>query len=179
MIKISNRYLLVITLFIILLSCRSDLLLAQDDPFNEQDLFSEESLFTDDEMIVEDDSLLNSELEKELNKQSLGITGEVRTNTTYINYETGYDWIGMADEDKNLWTNVITGKIYFDLRLKNGIKSFLSLEGSYYPGGIEEIGTVENENNNSDKKYTDLGIKEFFLDATGRTGYISGLENNF
>ncbi len=137
----------------------------------EEELFSEENLFSED-MFVEEEQVLRDDVDDEIKEPRISVSGEVRASSTFTYYDSAYNWLETDNGNKGQLSNIISADIFFDVRLQNGIKSFLSLETSYFPEGIEEVILLNEELANqigipyiTTEKFTDIGLKEFFLDT--------------
>jgi hypothetical protein len=117
--------------------------LADDQPVNEDELFSGQ------DTMVEEETVVNNSVGDELKEKRISVTGEVNANTTFTRKLASRDWTALSTEDEGKLTNLIMVDFYTDIRLRGGIKSFLSVEAAYLP-----------EDNS-----TPLGIKEFFVDT--------------
>lgn len=155
----------------VVLSINGHWVYAEEDIFNEEELFSEDILFSEEGMIIEEETLISETVDEELNEKRIGVSGEVTARTVYTNYSSSDNWFGLEDKENQL-SNSIKADIFFDARLSDGSKGFLSLEASYYPQGITETIYLDEILSESigvekitTKKYTDLCVNEFFVDA--------------
>lgn len=140
--KIKKFGIVLLTVFLVLIY--SNLVLGEAE--------NEDELFSSDETMVSEAEVVKDEVTEELNQKKLTLSGEVNTSSTYSKYDYE-NWIGPYQKDD--FSNLIYSDLFFDYRMGNGFKSFLSLELSYFPEGeIEEK-----------EKKTDWEIKEFFVDA--------------
>jgi hypothetical protein len=132
--------------------------LAEDSSVNEDDLFGGEDTVVSQDQVVKDD------VEQDLKKTGLGVSGEVHASTTYTDYSDQKDWTGLGYLQPE-WSNLVYSDVFFDLRMKEGMKAFLSLEGSYNfnPGKTIEIENGYPREVEADK--ADAVVKELFMDA--------------
>jgi len=166
-----NRRIVLSVLVIVLLTLGGGNVILASDISLEEELFSEEDLFSED-IFVEEEQVLKNDVAEELNERRIGVSGEVNTATTFVSYDSAYDWLQTGKGKKGQLSNSISANVFFDVRLPNGIKSFLNLEASYFPEGVEEVIFLDEELANrtgisyiTTEKYTDLGLKEFFIDT--------------
>ena len=104
--------------------------------FSEDDLFDVDNLFMEEEMTIESVEESGERVDKVLNEESVSISGEVSTKSIY---GMKRDFIINGDSmNDNEMSNTISGNIYLDVRLKKGIKSFMSVGVDYYNGGEVE-----------------------------------------
>lgn len=113
----------------------------------------EGSMFGGDDTVVSGDQVVNDNADADIKKQGLGVSGIIDASSTYLNYSAADDWTGLGDPDRNL-SSLIYSDIFFDLRFRDGMKSFLSMEASYNPSPVDPA---------ADK--ADLALKEFFIDT--------------
>ena len=135
---------------------------------------NEDQLFSGDTMVSQD-SVVNNNTGDELKENHIGFSGEINTKTQGVNYLSGYDWTKSVMEDVGLYSvpdelsNQVNANFFMDIRLKKGVKGFLSLGVDYYPEGRDEINYVTLSDKTSlsfiSKKTMDIGIKEAFIDA--------------
>jgi hypothetical protein len=146
---------------------------AEDQPINEDELFSGQ------DTMVKEETVVNNNVGDELKEKRISVTGEVNADATFTRYLASRDWSGLGTEDQGKLSNQIKADFFADIRLKGGIKSFLSVEASYFPQGLAEVNEVDLSDATRDTlgldpddvllittyKYTDLSIKEFFVDT--------------
>jgi hypothetical protein len=106
----------------------------------------EDSLFGNGNM-VDSRKVVNDEVDAKLKQNRLGLTGELEAIYRRKQYES--NWLGVTG-DRTIEIKKLYGDLYFDGRLKNGFRTFLSLEGEYDP----------------DTEAQDWSVKELFFDAS-------------
>jgi hypothetical protein len=145
--------------------------LAEDHLFAEEDLFSEEALFSDDDFLVEEEAVVSTEVGAELNTNRVEVTGQAASTMTYSLCSPADGWSGLFKREEHGLDNLMSADFFVDIRLRNGIKSFLSLGLDYNPAGLEvdppQAGGdpgIEPQPN-KDELSTNYRLKEFFIDA--------------
>jgi len=128
---------------------------------------NEDELFAGADKIESQDKIVNDQVAKELNEKHIGFSGRVQTNSSYNDYKV--DLPGRGN-----FSNALTADFDLDIRLTNGVKSFMNFGVGYVPEGVERINVIEVYNPTTKlfdlqtqkiKEYTILGIREFFVDA--------------
>jgi len=140
--------------------------LAEDDPFVENNPFAEEDFFSDDDFLVEEATVVSTDVGAELNTKRVEVTGQAASAMTYSLYSSSNNWFGRDQEEHGL-ENLLTADFFVDIRLKDGIKSFLDFGVDYYPAGKDEssLAPGDETESSSSLQNTDFRLKEFFIDT--------------
>lgn len=156
--------------------------LAADHIFSAEDNFSAEDLFSADDYLVGEEEVVSTEVGAELNTKRVEVTGQAAGTMTYLLYSPSHDWFGPVREkpgssrEEHGLENLITADFFVDIRLKDGIKSFLSLGVDYYPAGREKSFSAGDEHHTYETQQragassgdTEYRLKEFFIDTNWR-----------
>ncbi|HHU52051.1 MAG TPA: hypothetical protein GXZ36_09565 [Firmicutes bacterium] len=159
--------------------------LAADHLFSAEDMFSAEDLFSADDYLVDEEEVVSAEVGAELNTKRVEVTGQAAGTMTYLLYSPSHDWFGPVREkygpsrEKHGLENLVAADFFVDIRLKDGIKSFLSLGVDYYPAGREKsfsVGKADSADDDnewqrvsaSSDENTEYRLKEFFIDTNWR-----------
>ncbi|MGM0508933.1 MAG: hypothetical protein ACQERZ_07160, partial [Fusobacteriota bacterium] len=157
---------------ILIMIIMTSFLNAQDDfGMGEDDMFSEEGMFSEDTVMVEEEDVVSDEIDI-VQEETLGISGTVETINGYSKSDLDKAWISTDELTENKVNNTIQGNIMMDVRLENGIKSFMNAALYYYPAGkakqkdidISQLGLDTDILPYEDEVITELILKEFFLD---------------
>lgn len=108
----------------------------------------EDQLFSETESIVEESEYVKETVDDELKEKRIGLSGEIKSDMNKWEYDRKYDWLGTGDKSKDSENRIITDFL-IDIRLDDGVKSFIDLELSYNPDKDDEF---------------DIDIKELFID---------------
>ncbi len=145
-------------------------------PVLAEDTTDEDQLFSED-MIVSEDQIVDDTTGDELKQKHIGFSGTINSSTAYTRFDPVYDLTELGGAEADQITSQTSADIFVDIRLQNWIKGFLSLGVNYYPQGVDELNTITLTDPaliaelNTDtllvtnKKYNDILIKEFFIDA--------------
>lgn len=141
-------------------------------PVFADDTTDETQLFSGEDTVVSQDTVVKDNVGDELKQKHIGFSGEIDTATTYTNFDPAYDWTGLGGQELS---NQISADLLLDIRLKQGIKGFLSAGVNYYPAGKDQELSLSDEEKkrlglNPDdvvttKQYTEFKINEFFVDT--------------
>lgn len=115
------------------------------------DYFSEESLFSGD-MFIEKEDVVMEEVDVELRKDALDISGNLTNIITYTQKNTEKNLLNFDEIPDNYFNVTSLANIFFDARFRNRVKVFLDLELFYDYNGA------------SDEGLTDGIINEAFID---------------
>ena len=157
--KSSFRWVFLLSFGLLLLAAGSTL--AADDLLFTDDLFSEEDLFSGDDFLVEEEAIVSTDVAAELNTKRVEVTGQVASTTSYSLYSSDDDWFreeSSSDGEVHRLTNQIGADFFVDIRLQDGVKSFLGLGTDYSPAG-------EVNGDPASAQTTQLRLKEFFIDT--------------
>ncbi|HOJ77736.1 MAG TPA: hypothetical protein PLZ08_09580 [Bacillota bacterium] len=110
----------------------------------------EAQLFSETDSIVEESAYVKETVDDELKEKRIGLSGEIKSDMSSWQYDQKYDWLGTGDKSKNSETVIITDFL-IDIRLEDGVKSFIDLELIYIPDKLK------------DEEF-DINIKELFID---------------
>ncbi len=157
--NISFRWVFLLGFGLLLFTASSTLaaedLLLGDDPFNIDDLFSS------DDFLVEEETVVSTDVGAELKAKRVEVTGQVSSTTAYSLSSPADHWqndgAGATREEHSLG-NQIGADFFVDIRLQDGVKSFIGLGLDYSPVGAEN--EVANASANMN-----LRLKEFFIDT--------------
>ncbi len=134
--------------------------------FADDETVNENNIFTGNDTVVSQDQVTKDNVDNELKENHLGFTGEISYDTTYCQFNRAYDMTGKI-QDNDVMSNLMSANLFMDVRLKQGVKGFLSAEIDYYsalnPTTKELLDLESDTNTNSD--YTDTKLKELFLDT--------------
>jgi hypothetical protein len=156
--------------------CFSALLLMQHHPvWADDQTVNEDEVFGGGDTVVSQDQVVKDNVDSELKENHIGFSGQISANMSYNNYNKSYDATGYI-KDSEVLSNYMTTDLFLDVRLKQGVKGFLSLEGNYYPSfseadlinyGVNSTSTdqTSTENQPTNSEYYTGGVKEFFIDA--------------
>jgi hypothetical protein len=136
--------------------------LAADDLLFGDDLFSVEELFSSDDFLIEEETVVNTDVGAELNRKSVEVTGQISNTTAYSLYSPADNWRGEipgSEPEEHSLGNQIGADFLVDIRLQDGVKSFLGFGLDYSP-----VGTAYNPAGAASSA-TDLQLKEFFIDV--------------
>ncbi|MGA1824047.1 MAG: hypothetical protein ACMUIP_05220 [bacterium] len=138
-----------ILLILVLCLCISRYVFAQDT-IDEDELFSSpDSIFTTEKII--DNTILEEE------KKTIGISGEA---ISVIEFSGTRDFIKDGDDKDNALSSYIQGTLFFDARLKRGLKCFANMEMQYNPNADGDM----NFDGDQDAQEADIFLQEFFID---------------
>ncbi|HBL35672.1 MAG TPA: hypothetical protein DDZ55_02560 [Firmicutes bacterium] len=144
-----------------LLFATSSTLAAEDLLFGD-DLFNVDDLFSSDDFLVEEETVVSADVGAELKAKRVEVTGQVASNTAYSLYSPADDWYvdrpGPKREEHGLG-NQIGADFFVDIRLQDGVKSFIGLGLDYLPAGAESEGALGSS------PTMNLRLKEFFVDT--------------
>ncbi|MGE5583262.1 MAG: hypothetical protein ACM3X9_12110 [Bacillota bacterium] len=132
--------------------------LAEDQTINEDELFS------GGDTVVSQEKVVNDNTGEELKENHIGFSGQFAAETFYINFNPDYDWTGLGGQDQDLLANQIAADFFLDVRLKQGVKGFLSFNSTYYPaltGAQKSLMGLPADT----KSYTAYTVNEFFIDT--------------
>ncbi len=108
-----------------------------------QDVINEDELFSTPESIFETGKIIDNTFQEE-EKKELGISGKATSVVEYTDRRTE----NINDDKDTTLSTYIVGNLFFDARLKKGIKCFADTEIQYNSSTDEE----------------DFSLREFFLD---------------
>ncbi|MFP4662599.1 MAG: hypothetical protein ACLFPF_10425 [Halanaerobiales bacterium] len=122
------------------------------EDFPDEEVFLEDQLFSED-MFVNEENIVNDDAANELNKQGIGISGELSSLIDYNNSDLQNSWLQLGETDDEFYTSYLATNILVDARFRNRIKGFLNYELMY-----------EYNDRDNDGDF-DSNIKELFLDV--------------
>ena len=144
-----------------LLFATSSTLAAEDLLFGD-DLFNVDDLFSSDDFLVEEETVVSADVGAELKAKRVEVTGQVSSTTAYSLSSPADHWqndgAGATGEEHNLG-NRIGADFFVDIRLQDGVKSFIGLGLDYSPAGAEKEGAPASSST------MNLQLNEFFIDT--------------
>jgi hypothetical protein len=144
-----------------LLFATSSTLAAEDLLFGD-DLFNVDDLFSSDDFLVEEETVVSADVGAELKAKRVEVTGQVSSSMAYSLSSPADHWqndgAAATGEEHNLG-NRIGADFFVDIRLQDGVKSFLGLEIGY------PLASVENEGAPASSSTMNLQLNEFFIDT--------------
>jgi hypothetical protein len=137
-------------------------------PFILAEEFDEDDFFSDEDVIVESDEIMDESIGEEMEKESVGLTGEM--GSSFIYSMTRDFFLGDQGIAENPFAVQISGDLLLDVRLMKGIKAFADMGVTYLPQGETVAYPVFNTAGfplgycleNLD---TLICLKEFFIDV--------------
>lgn len=114
----------------------------------------EDQLFSGGDTVVSQDQITNDKVDEELKEKHLGFSGQINANLGYTKLESGQD----------LLSNQVSTDLFLDIRLKKGIKGFLSAGIDYYPALSDQM-IAQLDLPPETQDFTRIRINEFFIDA--------------
>lgn len=152
-------------MFGLMICCSAFLLFYQNTVFAET--VNEDEVFGDGDNIVSQDNIVKDDVDSELQGNHVGFSGQISANMAYHRLNQENDATG-GIQDSDLLANSMTTDLFMDVRLKQGVKAFLSVGGDYYPVLSEtekNIQGIDVSSADKDSGYFSGGIKEVFVDT--------------
>jgi hypothetical protein len=152
-------------LFVIVI-CVGTLLQFSNTVFAEGEEINEDEIFSSSDTVVNQEQVVKDNVDSELKDNHIGFSGQISANIGYYNDVKYYDdSTGSLKQlkDSDVLSNMMESDLFMDIRLKQGVKGFLSVGGQYYPA----LSKSEEAKLGADstKDYYSGEIKEFFVDT--------------
>lgn len=143
-------------------------------PAATSDMNDEGDIFSDSESVVPVEQKVDEKLTDVITEESKTFSGEVAAKFGY--YLTRDYLEGDSDFEDNPYSTSVEGDFLLDIRLRNGIKSFIDFYAIYSPQD------AENSSDNAEIKdddHLDTMLKEFFVDVNiGKKVYFRAGKQN-
>lgn len=113
---------------------------------------NEDQMFSGGDTVVSQDQVVNNNTGNELQEKHLGFSGQINAQLGNTHFSPT-DWTPPGSSEQDIIQDQVTGDFFTDIRLKDGIKGFLSFEVNDPP-----LSSTSTQNTTVDEFFVDTNL---------------------